>query len=352
MKNFTIKEFYKNRYLPLEENLLLSFNEYCIENQQKLETEYIEWFYQFVHTLYVSLERPVARIHCTMPYTDFLCGNANINISAFDRQGQVMNSASLNCLWMMELWKNFEEELCDEREYIRSLVHPVMFRRFYPATVRKIMAVLGEYMKVWLALDLDKIMEGILRNEEFYVTYGEYIGKQEIIGRLRPKVDLLKYIDKENLLEDDLKYRSFAKKRYRMKKIDEIDIENSKFGQCLFEPWTFGKTNLRNVIFDDCHFHLTKFEKTNLTGAIFVNCIFDTCRFHSVKADDENSRYPLLFMDCCFADSKFLNCDWMDVEFVDCEFACIKLTDCVMNDKALQEIGKADANNDRNICKY
>lgn len=47
-----------------------------------------------------------------------------------------------------------------------------------------------------------------------------------------------------------------------------------------------------------------------------------------------------------FISSKVINL------FVDCEFACIKLTDCVMNDKVLQEIGKAGANNDRNICKY
>ncbi|SFT37681.1 Pentapeptide repeat-containing protein [Selenomonas sp. GACV-9] len=339
MKYCTIKDFYKNIYLPLEEKLLIDINDYCIENQQAMQEEYIGWLYKVVHASNIAKYVPLERLHCTMLYTDIFSGNASMSCYVYDAQGSIMTVASLSCLWIMNLWQDFEKQICDEREYIRSVIHPVMFRCYYPSTIRKVLAVLGEYLKVWLALNLDKIMTGILLTSEFYVTYGEYQGEQEVIGRLRSKVNLLKYIGQDNLPDDELRYRFFSDERYRVRKLGELDLQNSKFKDCLFEPWKFENTDLQNVVFDNCRFHLTEFRKVDLDGAIFINCSFDMCCFQSVQADGRLGRYPALFVNCSFSDLNFVDCDWIGVDYIDCEFTHAKMINSKLDGGVLNKIG-------------
>lgn len=338
MNNFKLEEYYNNRYFPLEEELLSAINQYCIEYQVELQEGFWECLQQTIQDRKSDMAVPVNRLCCTIHYTDFLAGSAKVSLYFCDEQGETMTAGEWICPWLMKLWQQFEEKVTDEHFYVRSHLHPSMFRQFYPDTIRQILEVLGEYFKIWMPLRMEDVLKDLRYADEFYVTMGEYSGGQKVIWRLRPVVDLLDYIGQDNLPEDALTYRSFQGKRYRIHTLGNLDLQNSRFEDCLFEPWKFVQTDLRGVLFRNCRFHLTDFTQVNLQGAVFTDCIFDDCRFDRVAGADEQGIYSLFFTDCAFSMVTFMNCDWPGVEAWDCEFRQMRTENCQLDAGLLAEM--------------
>ena len=338
MKHFTLNDYYKKRYFPLEEELLLGINRYCIEQQAELQAGFWRCLHQTIQDIADNIKTPVSRLYCTLQYTDFLSGNASICLYFCDEQGNALVCGRWECPWLMTFWQDFEKKVIDERDYVRSNLHPSMFRPFYPGTIRQLMEVLGEYFKVWMPLRMEELLMGVLHTAEFYVTMGEYLGEQKLIWRLRPQVNLLAYSGQHNLPEDELTYRSFQGKRYRVQTLGALNLQNCRFDDCLFEPWKFAQTDLRNVLFRNCRFHLTDFTQVNLQGAVFSDCSFTECRFDGAGGAGMQGLYPLFFEMCSFVKVTFTDCDWPGVEAWDCTFQQIRTVNCRFDDELWAEM--------------
>ena len=328
MKTIKLDEFYDERYIPLEEMFLVAVNQYYIEHQEELQGSFLACLQQTLQTTRTGAMLLVSKVYCTLQYTDFFAGVAKVNIYLCDEQGRVMTMGEWDCHWLLPLWHSFVKQVTDERGYVRSYIHPSMFRPFYVATLRQLMEVMTEYFKVWMSFCLQEIMADVSHTDEVLFTFGEYLGMQNVVGRLRPAVNLMKYTGQDDGATDELQYRYFGRNRYRVKTLGKLDLQHSIFQDCLFEPWRFKQTNLREVLFQNCRFHLTEFTQADLQGAIFVDCSFVDCHFYEVKVAGEASMYPMLFQDCQFDRVSICKCDWQGVEAENCVFSHMRTENC------------------------
>ncbi|MBE6073630.1 MAG: pentapeptide repeat-containing protein [Selenomonas ruminantium] len=322
-KYFTRKEFYENRYRQLENDFLLIISEYFIANQNELKKQFIG-FLQENFRLMQEKCFIAQQCHLSLLYTSFFAGEMNIYAFLYDKHGDMQRGIAWGCQAIFQLWRDFTKKVADERYYIRSIIHPSMFRPFYVATVRKVMAIIGENIKLWITNELREILPNILHNDDFLITLGEYNGEREILFRMRPQVELIRYIGQRNLPDDILNYRYFDGGIYRQSRLEELNLQNSYFENCLFEPWQFYNVDLRNVLFRNCRFHLTDFFYVQLSGALFEQCTFMECVFHKVtgafEATEECVTYPLFFTECSFRNVRFVACDLYGVNVSGCKF--------------------------------
>lgn len=338
MKALKVDEFYHNRYIPLEEMFLSAVNQYYIEHSAELQGSFFSCLRQILQKTGNGTIGPVRNVYCTLQYTDFFAGLARVNIYLCDEQGTIMTMGEWDCRWLLPLWHSFVEQVTDERAYVRAYIHPSMFRPFYPATLRQLMEVMAEYFRLWISFDLLEIMEGVPHTDEVLFTFGEYLGRQNIVGRLRPAVNLMKYTGQDDWTTDELQYRCFCRNRYRVKTLGRLDLQHSIFQDCLFEPWRFAQTNLREVLFQNCRFHLTDFTQADLQGAIFVACSFEDCHFYEVTAAGEASMYAMLFQDCLFDGVSIVGCDWHDVAVQNCVFHHMSTERCNLSEELLMNM--------------
>ena len=329
---FTRKEFYRIRYLPLEDEFLTRVGEYCTKHQWALKKDFLACLQVLIQDTKEKTADAAHWLQCTFLYTSFLAGRVELQMFFRNEQGSVLSGEAWRCHWMADLWRTFVQQVTDERFYVRSRLHSTMFVPFYVDTIRQLLVLLGEYLKMWLHPELERLLAGLLRTPEFYVTCGGYEGGQECLMRLRPEVDLFHYIGQENLPEDILTYRCFKRKRYRRQKLGGLNLQNSRFVDCLFEPWQFTETDLCNVVFERCRFHLTDFKKVKLSGGCFVQCTFTDCLFQEVQGNSSilegKGLFPLFFSECSFLDVVFRNCDLAGVDAAYCKAERTRAVDC------------------------
>lgn len=327
----TIKDFYKQRYLRLEDDLLINISNYCIENQDSLKDDFIG-FVQDEVELMKNRNVIVSRIHFSILYTSFLSDETGIQLYFFDEHGEKKEGKLWECLWLQELWRYFIQEVTDEQYYIRSRIRSTMIKHYYTGSIRKILFLLGEYIRIWLELEIRTIMLKVFTTDELFITCGEGDVAEELLLWLRPPLNIIDYIGQKNLPENIFDYRYYSGGRYRCSKFDSMKMQNSQFVDCLFEPWKFINVDFRGAIFKNCRFNLVEFLQINLSGACFEKCTFNKCHFMDITGgiiiSDKRFDYPMLFSECCFCNVTFVGCDLDDTNVVNCVFEQVTLLDC------------------------
>ncbi len=169
--------------------------------------------------------------------------------------------------------------------------------------------------------DINEITK-INRDEDFFITIGEYFDWSKTIFGLRSEIDLFNFDESKGA-----NFRNHNAFYYKNKSFDSVDFKHSMFRDCTFENCEIINCNWNDCLFENCKFNNVSINESSFLGVLFNNCILNNNRFYKLNLNGKNSTTDKITE--LYRNSKFLECDIISCVFEKCDLTNTKLTNCI-----------------------
>ena len=315
------KEAIEKEQEEIQEMIGKGLNSY-LELLQKLQKEEIlpsisEITISFLFTSYY-LKQPVFQLDC------------------YGAGGQVLRDSFLTeymqADWLTRYIEEFQEELLEQAKknrlgrFIRKAEMQVLGLR----AVRSLLSYFSGYMKYWIPDNIDKKKLGKLQKEEnFFITFGEYKDWQKPVLARLPEVDIFNCD-----MDTSLLFRTFRGIYYEKKSLINLNLNFGVFKDCMFQNCEIRGCKMNDCLFENCKFEDVIIEQGENIAGSYANCHFDKVKFEKVIFSDSKKEEKLEvyknteFYHCHFQHTEWNECDLSDSTLSFCEIEEIQMKEC------------------------
>lgn len=262
--------------------------------------------------------------------------------------GTRLYSKNFPCEWILTYWEEYRKRLEEDVKEMQAV------RYISQARIRQIMMestgmlnafIYGIIKYPFHALDTMEPLKELLKTENFYISFGNYMDRQALLHTEYPEIDIF-FHGKEEALE----YRKYQHKVYRKKEFKELDLTHSRFVECQFVNCRFEKCQLKDVTFENCRFYHTDMENCTGYGMTMNNCIIEQLKcvevnFHYEGEEDGSAKdiyKPLEIFLSQIDDMEMENCNLSYSSLLENNPVKIKISECNLENSTME--GKIDEN--------
>lgn len=137
----------------------------------------------------------------------------------------------------------------------------------------------------WKLVEEIVILQEIDKTDDFYVSVGEYMDKQEYMYVERSAIDIFFNEKKETLI-----YRTYKDAIYRDKQFNKLELEGARFINCVFDRTVWKYCSLIDCTFENCSFEKSRFEESDMRGCVFVRCTFYKIEHFKIDANAHSGK--------------------------------------------------------------
>ena len=271
----TRKEFETEYFISLQNHALKS----ALDEQMNSKKRYLETLSRGLILCIDAIKHkqewtlfPIKCIQMSLMRYSILAGKPIVRIDAYGERG-VLNEALVTKEVLIE-WpivgiSGLKEALIGEaqnNDAIPEAMIDVLLGRYVDMIVYSFRETLRYERQ--LIEEIQQIQE-INKLPDFYVSIGEYMGKQEYVYVERSEVDIFYNIKQESLV-----FRTFCNAVYKDKKFEKLVLDGTRFKGCFFEQTKWNECSLIDCTFENCVFKKSVFEENDMRGCRFYNCKF------------------------------------------------------------------------------
>lgn len=330
MKDF-VADFISDDYETLACELVAKTNQYLLDHQTEIKNGLSAEIKAFIGKI-IELQKqgnmpPLAYLTLSALYTSVYLQEPKMRLDIYRRQWilrEPCDSLEIKLDWLFVYWQQHQNELLDASRTIRIHFGKAHLQKILLHSAKMLFYLAAARLKYWLNdLVHEEILQGLSRDTEFYLTFGEYHHWQNVLYAELPEIDIFNCSRNESL-----NFRNFDRCTYKNKRFEHIDLTGSRFHQCRFEHCVFTQVTLNDCQFNDCQWLDTVIEDTELLGATFTDTSFAQVDFRRVLATiaQSGSKPPDLFKE-----SEFRRCKFTHVSFTHSQFADCVLIECLFS---------------------
>lgn len=339
MKDF-VADFTSNGYEALACELVAKTNQYLLEHQTEIKNGLSAEIKAFTGRIIASQKQgdtpPLTYLSLSALYTSVYLQEPIMRLDIYGRQWilqEPYDSLEIKLDWLFVYWQKHQSELLDASRTIRIHFSKAQLQKNLLHSARMLFYLAAARLKYWLNdLVREEIFQGLTRDAEFYLTFGEYHHWQDVLYAELPKIDIFNCSRNESL-----KFRVFERCTYKNKRFEAMDLTGSRFHQCRFEHCIFTQVALNDCQFNDCQWLDTVVEDTKLLGATFTDTAIARVDFRRVLAAAAQSGVAPGDL---FKETEFRRCKFTDAVFTHSQF-----TDCVLDECLFNKITFIDDDN-------
>lgn len=327
----TIEEYYKERYEPLEKELLESVSARMGREYQRIKDQCLtHWEESLKVAREVQEEEkiPCGYMSTSLLNTSLLEGNPCFQVDFYNRDwvyGEPWARYRMTAEFLFREWEDFYGKALDENYYVRGRLQRVAIKSLFWGTAEKILYLFAGFGKYFFPEMADSSSFRALEKEPaMYVTCGTYWDWQERIYAILPEIDLT-----DPPLNEETAFREFRGKTYRDKIFEGMDLRHCRFYDCLFRNCQWKEIQLSDALFHQCRFYDTKFTETKFPGCSWRGCSFVSSQFLQSGTQAEGEEY--------FAEAEMIGCKLRNLQVVNGDFSHFSLEDCDVKNLSMED---------------
>ena len=303
----TLQEYIKNRYKPLEIELLNKTNQYLSKDKRKIHKYCLnEWKKAMGEACKIQESENIdcAYMSISLLNTSMIDNKPQFQVDFYNEEwvyGEAWARYRMSADFLFKYWQDFIFDALDESYYVRSKISRVEIKAMFWGTIEQLIYLFACHLKYFARyLSYYNEFDDLVKAEKFYVTCGTYLDWQERVFAVLPEIDFF------NLdANEQTPFRTIRNKIYHCKEFKDIEMQHCLFVDCKFDHFNFENINLSDAIFLRCRFTSSKLINVMLVGCEFFECYFKDCELNNCNVNP-NSMSEII--DEYFAPTKMYHC--------------------------------------------
>ncbi len=343
MKDF-IHEFKTKVYEKSAQNLIVKTDKQIAANEniicQSLFTEVEKQLKRVAVFQQQKILPNVSYMSFSVLYTSVYFKRPQMRLDFYNKDWTVtepLYTTYLDIKWLFSYWDYHYHELEKEAKKLDNNITERYIQQTMWQSVRLLTYLLSQRFKYWsYKLTQSMAFDMLGKNEEFFITVGEYLDWQDIVYATLPEIDIF-----DRNINDSLQQRDFFSQEYEKKIFINLDMSHSRFYNCIFKACTFENCILNDCILETCSFQDVDFINSTLYGITAKHTLWENITFKNSRLGVEENEENLLEI---YKPSEFIYCSITNLKMVDSCFNDVSLYGGVV--KQIEKVNTSLINSD------
>lgn len=334
------KKFQEECYVPIVQRFLNQTLDDITQNADKIHKEVKGQLDSFLRSLCVLQERKelgtIGTVCISFPYTSLSSKTPYLLFQAYSGIPFVEDSLTeqeFQTSWLFSDWERLAPELLEHAQKLgMSLgIHsPYVKSRTWGAA--RVLLRLAACVVKYHLYNLNELhsLQILEKDENFTLTFGEYMDWQRPIFALRSTVDIFQCDEKT-----DLQFRNFKDAWYEDKSFSGLNLKDCVFESCTFRFCKWEETDLKDARFLGCTFQDCYFEGTELNGARFDGCKLERISMSGIKTTGFANGDP--YENIMYGMAEFIGCRIKNINLTACDLSAACFSGCRIEDTEASE---------------